>query len=73
MKKPLPYVIELWDRDNDHVYLATGNDGEILNFEYKFDGEEKAKEICREAYLQYDREYSFFVTQHPHKLAEPLK
>jgi Holliday junction resolvase len=73
MKKEKMYVIELWDRENDHVYLATGEDNEILKFEFKFDGEEVAKGICQKAYREYDREYSFFVTQHPHKLAEPLK
>jgi hypothetical protein len=73
MKTSKMYVIELWDRDTQHVYLATGEDGEILKFEFKYDGEEVAQGICRKAYKDYDREYSYFVTQHPHKLAEPLK
>lgn len=67
-----PYVIELWDRDTQHVYLATGEDGEVLEFNYMATADYKANEICNKAYREFDTEYNYFITKNPHKLAKPI-
>lgn len=66
------WKIELWDKDTQHVYLATGEDGEVLEFEFHDRADYEAKEICNKAYRDFDQEYNYFITKTPHRRAKPL-
>jgi len=69
----MTYVIELWNLENEHPYLATNEVGEVLSFDEDKEAEatQKAQEIVYE--LNDDGEWMYFVTTHPSQFAVPLK
>jgi hypothetical protein len=69
------FVIELWDMDTHHPFLATDPYGKVIEFPRDKQDEAKAKalEVIDELAQQSDREWMYFVTDHPSQFAVPLK
>ena len=69
----MTYVIELWNLENEHPYLATNEVGEVITFKEDEEAEatQKAQEIVYK--LNDEGEWMYFVTTHPSQFAVPLK
>ena len=69
----MTYKIELWNMENEHCYLATNDEGKVIEFTFEQhdDATEKAKVIVHE--LNKYGEWMYFVTTTPSRHAVPLK